>query len=205
MNWTVVIPVKGLEQAKTRLRPDLVDVGDLALAFASDTIIAARNSGIVAEVIVVTSDARVADRATALGAVVVADPGEGLNAAAAAGIRAARTRSVAVLTGDLPALDTVDLDAALTLADLFELSMVADHSGVGTTLVASSNGAALEPRFGSRSRERHEAAGHQVLAIPVGSALRWDVDTVADLATALTLGVGEATASVISSRAERPA
>lgn len=205
MNWTVVIPVKRLAEAKSRLRPDIADVAELALAFATDTIVAARNSVLVGEVIVVTPDPRVVERATALGAWIVPDPGTGLNAAAAAGIRAARTRSIAVLTGDLPALETADLDGALQLADLFELAMVADHSGTGTTLIASSNGALLEPRFGPRSRDRHEAAGHTVLPIPVGSALRWDVDTVTDLATALTLGIGEATASVVSSRAEHPA
>ncbi|MET3769527.1 2-phospho-L-lactate guanylyltransferase [Marisediminicola sp. UYEF4] len=205
MSWTIVIPVKRLDEAKSRLRPDLADVADLALAFATDTIVAARNSVLVDEVIVVTPDARVVERATALGAWIVPDPGTGLNAAATAGIRAARTRCVAVLTGDLPALDTADLDRALHLAELFELSMVADHGGIGTTLIASSNGAALEPRFGPSSRERHEAAGHAVLALPVGSALRWDVDTVTDLATALTLGVGEATASVVSTRAGHPA
>jgi len=200
MSWTVVIPVKGLEQAKSRLRPDVVNAGALALAFATDTIIAARNSRLVAEVIVVTSDARVANRATAIGAVLVADPGKGLNAAAAAGVTAAQTGSIAVLTGDLAALNTDDVDGALRLAELFDLSMVADHSGNGTTMIAATNGAVLVPRFGAGSRKRHAAAGHTVLAIPVSSPLRWDVDTVDDLAIALTLGIGEATASVVSAR-----
>lgn len=75
VTWTVVIPVKVLAQAKSRLgvlagprRPEL------ALAMASDTASAVLGCPDVARVVVVTSDADVTGQLSALGAIVVADP-----------------------------------------------------------------------------------------------------------------------------------
>ena len=200
MSWTIVIPVKRLDEAKSRLRPSVANVAGLALAFAVDTIGAAIGCERVAEVIVVTADPRVRSHAMGIGARVIDDPGSGLNSAASAGIALA-SGGVAVLTGDLPCLRAEDLDEALTLAEGHALAMVADHSGRGTTMLASADGTPPHPRFGIGSRARHEGAGHVVLDIPEASALRWDVDTAEDLAIALTLGVGPATAAAVSARA----
>ncbi|RIQ14487.1 2-phospho-L-lactate guanylyltransferase, partial [Jiangella rhizosphaerae] len=91
--WTVVIPVKRPEHAKTRLADA---VGELrprfARAFAADTVRAALDGGSVARVIVVTDDDAAADEARTLGADVVADaPDAGLNAALRHGAQAARS------------------------------------------------------------------------------------------------------------------
>ncbi|MCM1017757.1 2-phospho-L-lactate guanylyltransferase, partial [Micromonospora sp. XM-20-01] len=81
--WTVVMPVKRLGAAKSRLRGALPGVPheELALALAADTLRAARACPAVAGVLVVTDDARVRAAADAAGARVAADPGAGLNAA----------------------------------------------------------------------------------------------------------------------------
>ena len=79
--WTVVMPVKVLGQAKSRLavlagprRPEL------ALAFASDTVSAVMDCPAVARVLVVTSDISAAGALSSLGASVVPDlPDAGLN------------------------------------------------------------------------------------------------------------------------------
>lgn len=195
-----MIPVKRLDEAKSRLRPDVADVPALALAFAVDTIAAAVDATRVGRVIVVTVDPLVGPAATALGAMVVPDPGGGLNPAASAGVAAAPVGPVAVLAGDLPSIRPGDLDEALALADDAPLSMVADHSGEGTTLLAAATGSSMHPRFGPGSRGRHEGAGHTVLGIAKSSPLRWDVDTADDLAIVLTVGVGAATAAIVSDR-----
>ncbi len=199
-----MVPVKRLELAKSRLRPDVVDASALALAFAEDTVRAAIACPSVAEVVVVTGDERVSAAMAALGARTVADPGGGINAAVSAGITAARQHGgddqpgAAVLTGDLPALTAHHLDHALGLASLVDLGIVPDHGGSGTTMITAAAGLDLVPHYGEGSRVLHERAGHAVLAVDEQSPLRWDVDTAPDLATALTLGVGPATALVVS-------
>jgi 2-phospho-L-lactate guanylyltransferase len=73
-SWTVLLPVKVLARAKSRLA---VLAGDrrreLALALASDTVTAVLGCPEVARVVVVTSDPVAGPLLAALGAVVVAD------------------------------------------------------------------------------------------------------------------------------------
>lgn len=108
--WRLVIPVKGGTGAKTRLRPPHgVSRAALAEAMARDSAAAAAQRMPSGLVFVVAGDARVAEWAAELGAVVVADPGKGLNAAVAAGIaRAARPTPGDLDSGDR---DSHDLDA----------------------------------------------------------------------------------------------
>jgi 2-phospho-L-lactate guanylyltransferase len=190
----VVVPVKRLSLAKTRLSPYGDEARrDLALAFASDVVAAALE---VARVLVVTDDED-ADRVLrGLGAEVTADdPDAGLNPALVHGaelLRAGQDLGVATLSADLPALRAADLRQVL--ADVRDgRAFVADLEGTGTTLLAAAPGAALDPRFGPRSRAEHLASG----AVPLvaGRGVRCDVDTPVDLLTALALGVGKHTAA----------
>lgn len=72
--WTVLLPVKVLARAKSRLAVLAGDRrGELALAFASDTITAVLRCPEVAHVVVITSDPVAGPPLTALGAVVVPD------------------------------------------------------------------------------------------------------------------------------------
>ena len=196
--WTVVVPVKGTAEGKSRMSPgvDSARRALLAEAFALDTLAAVRDTPSVGRVVVVTdpdSGPAAARRATALraaGAEIVADPGGGLNPAIAAGLEAAGDAHRAVLLGDLPALLPHDLAAALAAAEAHPLAVVADAQGTGTTLVTARPGAVLVPRFGAGSAGRHREAGHIVLDVPADSTLRLDVDTEADLAEAVARGVG---------------
>ena len=85
--WSVVIPVKVLAQAKSRL--DGLAAADrqaVALAMAADTVEAALTCKAVADVVVVSDDAAIRTEAEALGAEVIADlPNSGLNEALSAG------------------------------------------------------------------------------------------------------------------------
>jgi len=199
--WSVVIPVKRLPDAKSRLSPLSVEHrAALALAFASDTVAAAAASPLVAAVFVVTGDQRVARRLGALGARIVPDdaPG-GLNGAVESGrIHALADdprRRVAALTADLPGLLTEDLtDALAAAAD--GRAFVADAPGSGTTLLLSDVHGTLGARFGVNSRYAHEASGALLLA-GAGRSLRRDVDTMEDLDDAVALGVGRHTAAAL--------
>ena len=82
-SWSVIVPVKRPEVAKTRLA-DLAGSRRpaIARAFAADTVAAALACPEVAEVVVVTDDVQTAEAVTAMGATVVDDaPDAGLNAA----------------------------------------------------------------------------------------------------------------------------
>jgi 2-phospho-L-lactate guanylyltransferase len=181
--WTVVIPVKGTVDAKSRLNASPV----LATAIAMDTVSAALA---VARVIVVTSP-EVAPLFSMLGAKVIRDFGRGLNQAIAQGVAAAGDRPVAVLLGDLPGLTGTELSAALDQAASHPRAMVPDADGVGTVLLTAQRGAMHEPAFGGQSRKAHLAGGYVELSLPSWSGLRRDVDTadhLNELAAARRLG-----------------
>ncbi|MFG2054836.1 2-phospho-L-lactate guanylyltransferase [Micromonospora sp. NPDC048930] len=205
-SWTVVVPVKRLGAAKSRLRGALPGVPheELALALAADTVRAVRGCPAVAEVLVVTDDPRVAAEVTAAGARVVPDPAGGLNAAFRHGAAVAGPRAAVVgLTADLPALQPAELAAALRAVPTGPPGVrgfVADAPGTGTVLLAAPVGVALEPRFGVGSAGAHAAGG----ALPLRGdwpTLRRDVDTAADLAAAARLGLGPRTAALLGARA----
>jgi 2-phospho-L-lactate guanylyltransferase len=107
--WYVLVPVKRLDLAKTRLGAVAGRRrSDLALAVAADTVAAALGCSVVRRVIAVTDDARARAELAALGAVVIGDePDAGLNAAlnhAAQHVRASEPQcGVAALSADLPA------------------------------------------------------------------------------------------------------
>src|ERR1700741_1770209 len=80
-SWTVLLPVKVLARAKSRLAALAGDRrGELALALASDTVCAVLACEEVARVIVVTSDPVAGPLLAALGAGVVPDEPSDLTA-----------------------------------------------------------------------------------------------------------------------------
>ncbi|KWW99632.1 2-phospho-L-lactate guanylyltransferase [Carbonactinospora thermoautotrophica] len=203
-SWCLVVPVKLLAHAKTRLA-GLAGArrAELALAFAADTITAALRCPRVVEVIAVSDDPRARELLTGLGATVVPDePDAGLNPALAHGAAVASERrpacGVAALSADLPALRPDELARALDAAAGHRRAFVPDAAGVGTTLLAAAPRAPLEPAFGGRSRDRHRHQGAYELVLPGIDSVRRDVDTEADLAAALALGVGARTAAVLA-------
>jgi 2-phospho-L-lactate guanylyltransferase len=202
LTWSVVIPVKVLALAKSRLA-DLADTDReaVALAMAADTVAAAVACPAVGDVIVVSDDAAVRTEVEALGAEVIADrPGAGLNQALTAGAEHAAARwsgrGLAALTADLPALSARELTAALAAASAVTQAFVADAAGSGTTLYTAMPGVAFSPRFGPQSRIRHREAGAVELDLPDIPGLRRDVDTLADLRMAARIGLGRKTLSV---------
>lgn len=189
--WSVLIPVKRLDAAKTRIAVPATARADLALAMAADTVQAALGADEVAEVIVITSDDRAAGALRALGARVIDDrPDAGLNPALQHGAARAVTSMVAALSADLPALDSADLDRVLSLATDHPVTVVADAGGVGTTLLTARGIENFGPAFGADSRAAHVAAGAVDLTADAAAALRHDVDTLDALEAALALGVG---------------
>jgi 2-phospho-L-lactate/phosphoenolpyruvate guanylyltransferase len=189
--WSVLVPVKRLDVAKTRL--DLPDDGrtELALAMARDTVRAARASTQVAEVLVITSDRRAAASLATLGARVVDDtPDRGLNPALHHGATLAVSARLVALASDLPALRPADLDGVLVLASEHRLSMVSDTSGSGTTALTAVSHDEFLPTFGAGSRAAHLQSGAVDLSTSAGRSIRQDVDTLEGLYAAAEIGLG---------------
>ncbi len=164
--WSLVVPLKPLALAKTRLAGAVgpAERRRLALAFAQDTVAAALACAAVRDVVVVTDDPVAAPRLAALGARVVPDrPAAGLNAAVAYGAEAVRARrpraAVAVLNADLPALRPAELERVLAVAGRFPRAFLADAANIGTTFLSAAPGIELRPVFGGASRLRHLSSG----------------------------------------------
>ncbi|UXY30162.1 2-phospho-L-lactate guanylyltransferase [Streptomyces sp. HUAS TT20] len=203
MQWTLVIPLKPLARAKSRLSDTAADGvrPALALAFAQDTVAAALACPQVKDVAVVTDDELAGRELAALGARIVPDePAGGLNAALAHGagvVRSSRPGTpVAALNADLPALRPAELSRVLAAAAEFPRAFLADAAAIGTTLLAAAPDRELDPAFGTDSRSRHRASGAVELRLEAVDSVRQDVDTGDDLRAALALGVGPHTASV---------
>jgi 2-phospho-L-lactate/phosphoenolpyruvate guanylyltransferase len=206
--WSLVVPLKPLPLAKSRLA-DAVDRTlrpYLALAFAQDTVAAALACPGVRDVAVVTDDAAAAAELAALGARIVPDtPAAGLNAALAHGAEAVRAwrpaAPVAALNADLPALRPAELARVLARATVFPRAFLTDAAGIGTTLLSAVPGMELRPAFGGHSRRRHLASRAAEILLDGVDSVRQDVDTGADLQAALALGVGPRTAERWEARA----
>ena len=193
--WALV-PIRGLETAKTRLGEDLdaEERVELVTALLRRTLVAARDSRLIAGTIVVTMDPEAAGIAKDLGAVGLVERAPGLNAAieAARSVAVARdATAVLVLPADLPSVSAEAVDALITSAQDAAaptglVVLVPDRHGLGTNALLVSPPDAIDPAFGESSRAAHRArataAGTGYLEIDGPLAL--DLDTAADLLAA---------------------
>jgi 2-phospho-L-lactate guanylyltransferase len=180
----VLVPVKAFGEAKRRLAPALDPARRAALArrLATDVVHAAAPFPVA----VVCDDRDVADWARSLGALVVWEPGRGLNGAVADGVAHLLTLGaelVAVSHGDLahPAsLSDVVLDAP---ADA--ITLVPDLGEDGTNVVIVPAGSGFRFSYGPGSFRRHadEATRLRMTTCVLrGSPLAVDIDLPGDLA-----------------------
>lgn len=211
----LLVPIKSLSRAKTRLRGAADNgIGDprahelLTIALARDTVAAAITAEQVRQVIVITSDPEVTEVLGADGAAVLADrPEHDLNGALRHGAATLRARPrppgpIGVLQADLPALRPAELANALTQAlsafrtGLVQRAFCADAQEQGTTLLLVAPLVELAPRFGIGSAAAHERAGALRLA-GHWPGLRRDVDLPEDLRRAAEIGLGPATVATL--------
>jgi 2-phospho-L-lactate guanylyltransferase len=201
--WSVVVPVKPLVQAKSRLRDLPSDLRRaLVVAMARDVRDAVLACSGVEDLVVVTEDPRWHSLLGAPRVRFVADsPRDSLNDALRRGASACRTSwrrsGCAALTADLPALRPDELDRALSLAAETPTGFVPDVRGDGTTMFVARSHADFRPQFGTRSRARHIEAGAREISSQDLTGLRQDVDTVDDLERARAVGLGHHTDAVM--------
>lgn len=206
--WSVVIPLKRLEQAKSRLGHLPVPLrGALTIAMARDVLDAVLECAEVRQVVVVTRDQRWRGLLGRSGVDFLADDAaDSLNDALRRGAsmcRATQPRArIAALTGDLPALRPEELGQALRHAQTRAASFMPDAHGEGTTLFAAAAGVPFSPHYGSGSRARHIQEGAHEILLPGLGGLRQDVDTLDDLERARALGLGPHTRACLAELTE---
>jgi 2-phospho-L-lactate/phosphoenolpyruvate guanylyltransferase len=176
----VLIPVKAFSDAKRRLAPVLSDHDRLALVrqMAEQVL----RSAVPLPVAVVCDDTEVADWARQLGALVVWEPGRGLNGAVEAGteqLSRMGVEQVTVAHGDLPratGLGRLESFAGITL--------VPDRHGDGTNVLRLPTNCGFRFAYGPGSFARHLAECDR-LGLPIrvlhDQFLGHDVDWPADL------------------------
>lgn len=185
MDTTLVVPVKELGRAKTRLGLPLDERREVMRWFVEHLLDVAGECSRVGTVVVVGSTELVPRHHEV---VAVDDPRRpGLGGA----VRAARAWArrwrpgvpIGVLPVDLPWLSAAELDDALARASASCRAFVPDHLGTGTTLVTAHSPRALVTAYGEESARRHRELG--LVPLDAGPGLRHDVDTPADLRTLL--------------------
>lgn len=191
-----IVPVRGLETAKTRLGEalDAEERRDLVAELLERTIGAAHAAGL--DVLVVSPDPEALAVARGVGAAGVlqadGDLNEGLDLARA---RASSHGASAVLAlaADLPAITAEAVAGVVTAArnalqaDRAIVALAPDRHGRGTNALLISPPGTIEFSFGPDSRSRHLALAEAADAVAVEVAdgpLGLDVDTVEDLVLA---------------------
>lgn len=189
-----IIPVGTLERAKSRLggtldaeeRQDLVEG---LLARTVDVALAVLAEGRLGDVLVISPDRDVLERAAAAGARTMRQRTSGLNAGlveARDDVAAGGADALVVLPIDLP---FITADAVRTVIDAVEASsagvvLVTDRHGTGTNAIALRPPDVIEFAFGPGSRTIHRVAAAAAGAayLELESPLMVDLDTPDDLA-----------------------
>lgn len=208
--FTVVMPMKAWDRAKSRLHDEPAARSALAEAFARDTLAAVLACSEVGIVVVVTRGELVVPYVRGAGAQVIQEPADRTLDALGSAIRhgiawAAEHRPyapVAVVPSDLPALTSDALGELLRDAAAHSFAFVADANGDGTTILTSRTPELIHAGYGPESAERHRGYGAYELA--ASPELRQDVDTLDDLVAADRLGLGEHTRRTYAGLADEP-
>lgn len=199
LTWAIV-PIRGLETAKTRLGGDLdaEERRDLVTDLLRRTLVATRDARRIAGTIVVTMDPEAAGMARDHDAVGLVERAPGLNEAilAARSVAIARgATAVLVLPADLPAISAAAVDDIVAAAELRAqqggvraaptgvVALVVDRHGSGTNALLASPPSVVDPSFGAGSHERHRAAAtaNRAALVELDGPLSLDVDTAEDL------------------------
>jgi 2-phospho-L-lactate guanylyltransferase len=195
MQLIVIIPVKSFRSGKRRLHDTLDDHARQRLGMALADHVASTVASAGQLPLIVTADPEVAEWGTKTGIPTLADPGDGLNAAASAGIEWARRTDSKwlVLHSDLPLL-TIDDVETLTAPVHDGFPVLSPSSDSGTSAIGSRGDFSFA--FGVDSFHRHLARlGAVVVVTRRGLAL--DIDSAADLDAAVGSDSGRWLADVI--------
>jgi 2-phospho-L-lactate guanylyltransferase len=177
----VLVPVKSFGDAKLRLAPALSPErrAHLAREMAERVVSSAGRLPVA----VVCDDREVAGWARSAGALVIWEPGRGLNGAVQEGVRRLGdlgVELVIVAAADLPLATDISW-----IAEFHGITIVPDRHGDGTNVIAVPPSAGFNFSYGPGSFARHVGEANMTgvaVRIVRDGPLAWDVDVPDDLA-----------------------
>ncbi|HLZ61720.1 MAG TPA: 2-phospho-L-lactate guanylyltransferase [Ktedonosporobacter sp.] len=189
MRYRALIPVKSLDQVKSRLADHLTrdERATLVLDMLHHVIQVLHESKVFEHITVVSADPRVLEKARIWGAWPQPEEQAGHNPALhAAALRELATGAEALLTisADLPLLQVSDIDGMIEQAQQYDVVLAPSREGTGTNALLVHPPLAIPYVFGVGSLQRYLVESRQrqlssILHTATGLAL--DIDTVEDL------------------------
>lgn len=186
MNATVLVPVKSLYHAKSRLAPYLT-VGErsrLVMRMLAHVITVLKNDGRFL-IYVVSTDTRVGTEAEEMGVGVMYTPQSGQNRSLAAAAALMRPDTpLLALSADLPFLSQTDLDSLLIAVRDNDLVLGASKEKTGTNAVFMKKPGLTPYLFGRNSLAKFRDAGnrrHLKTAVLESPGISLDIDTADDV------------------------
>lgn len=189
MTTVAVVPIKHLDDAKTRLAGRLAppERRYLVLNLLRHILHTLQESRLIHTIIVVSPDSTVLRETDLLNTTGILQTNTGLNAAIKLGRDEAlqhRAHAMLVLLPDLPLLTVTDIDALLDTADEGMVVLAPDRHRSGANVIVLQPPDSIDPAFGIKSLSAHRSRAHEkglLLREYHSIGTGFDLDTETDL------------------------
>ncbi len=189
MGYQALVPVKTLSEAKSRLAAHLSpgQRETLVLDMLHHVLCVLRRSEVLEQIVVVSPDERVLQRARIWNVQAWREEVHGHNPAlraAAARMRAEGASALLTISADLPLLRVQDIRALVSRAGSHPVVIAPSREGSGTNALLLRPPLALPYLFGVNSFQHHvQTAGQRQLSVSIyySTGLAWDIDTIDDI------------------------
>jgi len=186
----VIVPVKKLEDAKSRLSPLLLDNErrEFCLKMLEDVLASVKTTRHVNQTVVMGKDEEAFHVAKGFDAVPLTEGQSGLNQAVSEAISWCIQRgatSTLILPADIPLVTPMDLNRILSLGEEAAVVISPSRSGSGTNALLLNPPNVIPTFYGQHSFQRHiEEASIRAIRFRTvrSSRIALDIDTVEDLA-----------------------
>lgn len=206
----VIIPVKRLDNAKSRLSPFLTndERKQFCLKMLEDVLRTVKSTRHINQTVVISSDSAVLRIAETFGAAHLKEEKTGLNEAVSEAIGWCVEKgatSVIVLPADIPLVTPTDLKRMLSLGEKASIVISSSRSGKGTNTLLLTPPNVSPTFYGPNSFQKHiqEALKRKIsLRKFRSSRIAFDIDTVEDLKEFVSANAKETSAYKLLNKIE---
>lgn len=185
----VIIPVKKLNEAKSRLSPFLTnnERKQFCLKMLEDVLITVKSARRVHRTVVVSMDPAVRQSAFRFNALFLIESRPDLNQAVYEAVDwciQEGAKSTLILPADIPLVTHMDIDKILSLGEKAAMVISSSRNGNGTNALLLTPPNAIPPSYGPHSFQRHiKEALRRGISFHTLKSLRiaLDIDTIEDL------------------------